>query len=87
MLQPCKFHTLLIIDKKKWKDVIKSPFNVESALELSRSLESADHVTMYTACTCPLSVIMNLPVAESHSFTDLSNDADAIILSSIVESE
>lgn len=56
------------------------PFNVESALELNKSLESADHATMYTAWTCPLRVVINLPVKDSHNFTDLSNDAEAIIL-------
>ena len=58
----------------------KKPFKVESALELNSSLESADHATIYTAWTCPRRVVMNFPVAASHNFTDLSKEADAIIL-------
>jgi hypothetical protein len=38
------------------------PFSVESALPLTRSLESGDHAIWYTACTWPLRDVMNLKV-------------------------
>lgn len=56
------------------------PFNVESLLPVTRSLESTDQATLYTAWTCPRNVLMNAPSEARHSRTDLSNEADAINL-------
>mmetsp|Transcript_6838 Transcript_6838/g.24163 ORF Transcript_6838/g.24163 Transcript_6838/m.24163 type:complete len:203 (+) Transcript_6838:242-850(+) len=56
--------------------------SVLSLLPLSSSRLSADHATMYTGATWPLSVARNAPVTPSHSFTALSKDADATCLPS-----
>jgi hypothetical protein len=49
---------------------IRLPFSVESALPLTRSLESADHAIWYTACTWPLRDVMNLQVHENPNTAD-----------------
>ena len=63
-------------------------FTVESFDAEAMNRESGDHVTWYTAPTCPFSVLSNLriilihhshfPVKPSHTFTFLSNDAEAM---------
>jgi hypothetical protein len=53
-------------------------FIVESLLLLTMSRESALQHTWYTACTCARKDVMNLPVCPFHSFTLLSNEADAM---------
>ena len=47
-----------------------------SLLPLANMRLSADHATWYTGPTCPLKVARNVPLRPSHSFTDLSNEAD-----------
>jgi hypothetical protein len=50
---------------------------VPSRLALTTNLESALHVTLYTAPTCPLSVATNFPVRPDHSRTEVSHEAEA----------
>ncbi len=63
-------------------DSYKRTFTVLSLLALTSSLESALHVTRYTAATCPLRVATNFPVLPSHRRTLLSKAADAAHLPS-----
>lgn len=58
------------------------PFKVESLLPLTSKRESADHATVYTACTWPRSVQIKDPLLAFHNRMVLSNDADAIIRTS-----
>lgn len=58
------------------------PFNVESLLPLQINRESADHATVYTACTCPRKVATKAPVCANQRRTVLSKEADAKYLKS-----
>jgi hypothetical protein len=58
------------------------PFRVESLLPLTNNRESAAQATVYTAWTCPRRAHMNAPSVARHSRTDLSKEAEAMILES-----